>query len=377
MEFELNDEQKLLQESVARFVDKEYPFEARKKLAASEDGFSRDHWRQFAELGWLAMALPEDHGGLGGGPLDVAVIMEAFGRGLVLEPFLATVILGADLIAGGGGEAQKSALLPGVGEGSLLLALAYAEPRSRFDLATVETKADKDGGGYRLSGHKAMVLDGGTADKLIVSARTAGGTREAEGVTLFLVDRTAAGLSLRPYRTQDGLRAAEVLLDRVAVSADDVVGTVDGGAPLLEATIDRATVAIAAEAAGCMEALIGLTQEYLKTRKQFGVPIGAFQVLQHRLVDMFMAHELTRALAFRAAAAAAGATPAARARAASAAKVQAGKAGKLVGQQAVQLHGGMGVTDELAVGHYFKRLAMIDVLFGNTDHHLSRFAALG
>jgi alkylation response protein AidB-like acyl-CoA dehydrogenase len=377
MDFTLSDEQKLLQDSVGRFVERDYTFDTRQKLAASEDGFSRDIWAKFAELGWLALPLPEDHGGLGGSSFDVALLMEAFGGGLVLEPYVPSVILGGGLLASGGSEALCAELLPRLAEGGLMLAVAYAEPQSRFNLADVETRAEAKGGGYVLTGHKSVVFNGPAADRIVVSARTAGGPRDTDGITLFLLDPAADGVERRAYPTQDSLRAAELRLDGAEVSGDDVLGPVDGGLALLEAAVDRAITAVGAEAVGAMQALVGQTQEYLKNRKQFGVPIGSFQVLQHRMVDMFTEHETTRALAYRAAASVDTEDAKARAKAASALKVRVGRAGKFVGQQAVQLHGGMGMTDELPVGHYFKRLAMIDTMFGNADFHLTRFANLG
>ena len=380
MDFSLTDEQKLLKESAERFIERDYSFAARQKLAAGELGFSRENWATFAGLGWLAVALPEAHGGLGGSLLDVAVIMEAFGRGLVVEPYVPAVVLGGGLVALAGDEAQKDALLPPLAEGRLMLALAHGEPQSRFDLADVEATAKEatgGHGGYVLDGRKRVVFNAAAADKIIVSARTSGAARDRDGITLFLVDRQGDGLSLRPYATQDGRRAAEVGLAGVRVGGGDVLGAIGGGLPLVERVVDDAIVAVAAEAVGAMDALIAATGDYLKTRQQFGVPIGDFQVLQHRLVDMFMACELSRALAYRVAASQGDADARARGRAASALKVQIGKAGKLVGQQAVQLHGGMGMTDELAVGHYFKRLTMIGALYGDTDYHLGRFTALG
>jgi alkylation response protein AidB-like acyl-CoA dehydrogenase len=379
MDFTLSDEQRLLQDSAQRLVERDYPFDRRRKIAASEDGFSRQVWAQFAELGWLALPLPEAHGGLGGSPFDVAVLMEALGRGLVLEPYLASVVFGGGLVAAGASEARRAEILPKLAEGGLMLAVGYAERQSRFNLADVETRAEAlaAGGGYVLSGHKGVVFNGAAADRIVVSARTAGSPRERGGITLFLVDPKAAGVTLRPYRTQDALCAAELGLDGVAVAAEDVVGEIGGGLALLEAAVDRAITAIAAEAVGIMEAMLGQTQEFMKTRKQFGVPIGSFQVLQHHMVDMFTAHQTTKAMAYRAAASIDAGDAAARARTASAVKVQVGRAGKLIGQLAIQLHGGMGMTDELAIGHYFKRLAMIEPLFGNADHHLKRFAGLG
>ncbi len=370
----LTEEQALLKDSVERFIERDYPFDQRRDLAAGEEGFGRAVWARFAEFGWLAAPLPEAHGGLGGTPVEVAILMEAFGRGLVLEPYLSTVILGGGLLSLAGSDAQKAALLPPLAEGKLLLAFAYAEPQSRYNPGDVETRAEPRGDAYLLNGRKSVVFHAATADKLIVSARTAGAARDAAGIGLFLVDREAEGLALRAYPTVDGLRAAELRLEDVTVDGGAAVGEAGGALPIIEQVLDRATIAVCAEAVGTMGALLEATRAYLETRTQFGVPIGSFQVLQHRVVDMFMAYELSRALVYRAAAAAEDAAD--RAAAASAAKVQVGKAGRMIGQAAIQLHGGMGMTEELAIGHHFKRLSMIGALFGDTDHHLRRFAAL-
>lgn len=377
MEIALTEEQALLKDSADRFIANEYGFDARQKLAASDDGFSRKHWASFAELGWLAMPLPEAHGGLGGGGVETAVLMEAFGRGLVLEPYLATVVLGAGLVADAGNAGQKDDILPAVAEGRMLLALAHGERQARYDLFDVAAVAEKKGGGYHLSGDKAVVWHGGAADRLIVSARTAGKPRDAEGITLFLVDPKAKGVAVRAYPTNDGQRAAEIRLDGVAVDADDVLGPVGGALPLLESAFDRALIAASAEAVGAMEALVAQTQEYLKTRKQFGVPLSKFQVLQHRLVEMYNEHQTARALVYRAAAALNGSDARTRAPAAAAARAYCAKAAKFVAEGAVQLHGGMGMTWELPVGHYFKRIAMIDALLGGAEHHRERFAEMG
>jgi pimeloyl-CoA dehydrogenase small subunit len=376
MDFSLSEEQQLLKDSVDRFVREEYELNKRRKLAAGEDGFSRAHWRRMAELGWLGVALPEEHGGIGGGPVETMVIMEAIGTGLVLEPYLPTVVLGGNAIALAGSPAQKRELLPRLAAGELLLALAYAERQSRFDLHDVEFKAERDGAGYRLTGHKGVVLHAATADKIVLSARTSGAGRDRDGITLFLVDNGAAGLSRRDYPTVDGGRASELTFDAVRVGADAVLGPVGGGLAVLERIAERAIVALCAEAVGCMQVLLDTTNEYLKTRVQFGQPIGKFQVLQHRMVDMFMHVGEARSMAYMATMKVDDEDARERARAVSAAKVQIGKSGRFVGQQSVQLHGGMGMTDELNVGHYFKRLTMIDTMLGNHDHHLKRYGAL-
>ncbi|MCW5772237.1 MAG: acyl-CoA dehydrogenase family protein [Rhodospirillaceae bacterium] len=373
MSFAFTDEQKLLADSVARFVAKDYPFEARRKLATGEEGWSRAHWRQFADLGWLAAPFSEEAGGLGGGPVEAAIVMEGFGKGLVVEPYLPSVILGGTLLASGG----RRDLLAGVIEGSVQVSLAWVEPGARFDLAHVATKAERRGGGFVLSGQKGVAFNAATADWIVVPARTAGAVAERQGITLFLVAKGAKGLSLRPYTTIDGLRAAEVTLDGVETAPEHVLGEVDWGHPLLDAAIDRGIAAVCAEAAGIMAQIVALTRDYLKTRKQFGVPLASFQVLQHRAVDMYVASEQAQSMAYRAAVLADAREPSERARGVSAAKAWIGRAGRKLGQEAIQLHGGMGMTEEMPVSHYFKRLTMIDTLFGDRRFHRRRFAALG
>lgn len=376
MDLSYSSDQQLLKDSAERFVQNDYPFEARRKLVASEDGFSRKNWTVFADLGWLMMPFAEADGGLGGSPVETMILMEAFGAGLVVEPYLATVVLGGGAIAEGGSAAQKAALLPAIGEGKLQLALAYAEETSRFNPARVETTARKDGGGYVLDGVKIAVLNGQSADKLVVSARSKGAVGDEGGLTLFLVDRAAPGVSVRAYTTVDGLRAADITFAGVAVANDAVVGAVDGGLELLQKVIDLGVAAVCAEAVGAMTALNDLTLDYLKTRQQFGVPIGSFQVLQHRMADMYMACEEARSMTLMASIKVSEADARERSRAQSAAKIQIGRAGRLIGQEAVQMHGGIGVTDELSVAHYFKRLTMIDTLFGDVSYHMRRFGAL-
>jgi pimeloyl-CoA dehydrogenase small subunit len=376
MDFELSSDQNLLKESIERFVQNDYGFEQRQKLSASDEGFSRDNWATYAELGWLGMPLPEDYGGYGGTGVETMVLLEAFGGGLVVEPYLPTIVLGAGLLVEGGSEAQKSELLPQVAEGKLMLAFGFAERQSRYNLADVEVSATKNGSGYVLNGHKGVVFGAPSADKIIVSARTAGGSRDEQGISLFLVDADADGVSVRGYPTADGLRAGEVKLENVSVGADALIGEADGGYPLIELVIDRAIAATAAEAVGAMKALNDMTLEYLKTREQFGQPIGKFQVLQHRMVDMFIAHEEAKSMAMMAAMRIDEPDANERKKAISATKVQIGKSARYVGQQAIQLHGGIGMTDEYAAGHYFKRLTMIDRSFGDGDFHLKRFSSL-
>ncbi|MCC6657981.1 MAG: acyl-CoA dehydrogenase family protein [Rhodocyclaceae bacterium] len=368
MDFNYTDEQNALRDTLTRFIAKDYPFEARRALAKSDEGFSRDHWKQFAELGLLALPFPEDFGGMNGNAVDTLLVMETFGRGLVLEPYLSTVIVAGGLIRDAGSAAQKEAILPAIAGGELMLALAHYEPGARYEVSRVGTAAKADGNGWKLSGAKAVVLGGGAADTLLVSANT------GKGVSLFLVDAKAPGVTVRSYVTQDGARAAEVRLDNVAVNADALIGLEGGALPAIERALDYGIAAMCAEAVGIMAALDEATLEYLKTRKQFGQPIGRFQALQHRMVDMVIATEQSRSMAMMAAVKADSPDAAERRRAISAAKAYIGQQARFVGQQAVQLHGGMGVVDELNVSHWFKRLTMIDLTFGNTDHHLGLFS---
>ena len=374
MDFTLSDEQKLLKDSVDRFVAEKYGLDVRRALVASEDGFGRENWKTFAELGWLAIPFAEASGGLGGGPIEVMVLMEAFGRGLVVEPFISTILTGASLVEALGDEEQKVAILPNVIQGKKLITFAHVEPQARFTLSDIMTTATADGGGYRISGHKAVVFGGDSANHLIVSARTSGDQRDENGISLFLVDAKAEGVTRRSYGTVDGLRAADVALKDVLVGPEALLGEEGDTFATIESVVDRATAAVCAEAVGVMDSLHEQTLEYLNTREQFGVKLGKFQALQHRSVDMFVACQEARTMTY-VATLSLDKPRTERIRAVSAAKSHIGRAGRLVGQEAVQLHGGMGMTDELAVGHYFKRLTMIDTLFGNMDHHLERFAA--
>ena len=373
MDFRLSDEQQQLRDTLTRFVAKDYSFEKRKAILKGKDGISTDAWKQFADMGLTALGISEENGGLGGNAFDTALVMETFGRGLVVEPYVATMVLGASLLAAAGSAAQKS-LLAKVAEGSLLLALAHEETGARYELAHVTATAKKDSSGYVLNGAKTVALHGAQADTLIVSARTSGAENDASGITLFLVDRKAAGLTVRDYPTHDGQRAADVKFANVKVAADARLGAEGAGAALLEHAIQRGCAAICAEAVGCMGALNEITLAYIKTRKQFGVPIGSFQVLQHRMADMLMMTEQARSMMYLAASMADSGDAAARRRAISAAKALVGQAARYVGQQAVQLHGGIGVTDEVNVSHYFKRLTLINATFGDADTHLARFS---
>lgn len=376
MDFSLNEEQQLLKDSVDRFVRENYELSQRRELVASKDGFSRDHWATMAELGWLGATLPEEYGGIGGGAVEAMVLMEGFGRGLVVEPYYATAVMGGNLILQGGSDEQKTALLPDMAEGKLMLSFGYAERQSRYDLFDVESTAKKSGSGYILNGHKGVVIHGGSADKIIVSARTGGATRDKDGITLFIVDAKANGVSARDYQTIDGLRAAEVGLENVEVGADAVLGEVDGGLALMNDVARRSMAALSAEAVGIMDTMQTLTNEYLQTREQFGRPIGKFQVLQHRMVDILIGCEESRSSMLVATLRLDDEDDTRREKAVSAAKVKIGQSGKFIGENAIQLHGGMGMTDEMQIGHYFKRLAMIDVMFGDHNYHLKRYVTL-
>lgn len=371
MDFKLTDEQQQLRDTLVRFVQKDYSFEKRKAILKSPEGISREAWKQLAEMGLTALGLPEAHGGLGGNAVDTMVVMEVFGRGLVVEPYLATVVLGAGLVAELGSEAQQAALLPKVAGGDALLALAHDEPGTRYELNHVATGARKQGDHHVLTGAKTVVLHGAQADTLVVSARTSGKARDESGISLFLVDRKAAGVTVQDHPTHDGMRAAEITLEN---ARGELLGKEGQAAGAIEHARARGIAALCAEAVGNMAALIEITLSYIKTRKQFGVPIGSFQVLQHRMADMLMMAEQARSMMYLAAAKADVKDADERRRAIAAAKALVGQAARFVGQQAVQLHGGIGVTDEANVSHYFKRLTLINATFGDADHHLGKFS---
>ena len=375
MDFSYTEEQQMLRDSVARFIKQDYDFDTRRKILAQAPGFSPDNWSLFAELGWLAFAFSETDGGLGGSATDIIVLMEELGKGLVVEPFLATVILGGGLIAAAGSPEQKQALLPGVMEGKVQLAFACTEAQSRYNLEDVATSASKAGDAYIINGMKTVVLNGRLADTFVVAARSAGQQRDREGISLLLVDANATGVTRSGYATVDGHQAAELTFAEVKVPASALLGEEGKALPVMDRIIDRATLAVCAEAVGAMEVACGKTVEYSKIRKQFGVAIGSFQALQHRMVEMFMEHQQAKSILLMAAMqcdAAGGNDPGAI----SAMKSRIGKAARLIGQEAVQIHGGIGVTEELDVGHYFKRLTTIQYLFGSTDFHTQRFATL-
>ncbi|OJX04970.1 MAG: hypothetical protein BGO72_06825 [Burkholderiales bacterium 70-64] len=380
MDFQYTEEQQLLADSVARLVEKRYDFESRQRIVASHAGHSDEAWRELAGLGLLSLPFAQDDGGYGGGAVDLIGTMEAIGAGLVVEPFLSTLAPAGRLVACCGSAAQRAALLPAIIDGTLKLAFAHGERGARYTLSRVETRAGKAGEGWVLNGEKVAVLHAPMADRLVVSARTAGVPADEAGIGLFVVDAQAPGLAMRTYRTVDNLRAADLVLKDVKLPAGALLGEAGGALPAIEEAVDFAIVLLCAEAVGAMRYANEATLEYLKTRRQFGVPIGSFQALQHRTVDMTISAEQARSITYlacaRVDAAARGEIDAAeRRRVVSAAKVKVADAARHVGQEAIQLHGGMGMTQEMKVSHTFKRLAMIAQQFGDAEHHLERFAA--
>jgi pimeloyl-CoA dehydrogenase small subunit len=375
MDFEFTDEQRLLRDSVDRLLADRYTFDKRRAYLAEPEGWSRAMWAQYAELGLLGLPFAEEHGGFGGGAIDVMLVMEAFGRVLAVEPYLATVVLCGTALRLAGTEAQKSTLLPQIAEGKLVLAFAHGERQARYDLTDVLTTATPKSGGWVLEGAKTVVGHGDNAEILIVSARTAGERDDADGVSLFLVDGKASGIARRSYTMRDGTRAAEISLSAVEVGRDALIGEVGAAFPIIERVVEAGIAATAAEAVGAMETSQAMTLEYLKTRRQFGKPIGENQALQHRASEMFMSLEQGRSMAMLAAMMVDEPDAAERAHNIAMAKVAVGQAARFVSQNAVQLHGGIGMTEEYAVGHYFRRCMVIEHTFGDTAHHLSRLGA--
>lgn len=374
MDFDLTEEQRLLRDSVDRLLADNYTFEKRRAYLAEAEGWSRSLWSHYAGLGLLGLPFAEQYGGFGGGGVEIMLVMEAFGRALALEPYLATIVLAGTALRLAGNDAQQTTLLPPVAAGEKLLAFAHGERQARYDLPDVLTKATRKGNGWVLDGAKSVVLHGDSADTLIVSARTSGDRGDTEGITLFLVDGHANGVARRSYALRDGTRAAELTLSGVEIGTDAVLGEVGGGFPVVERVVEAGIAAMAAEAVGAMEAMQAMTLEYLKTRQQFGQPIGRNQALQHRATEMFVALEQGRSLAMLAAMTLDEPDAAERARNISTVKAGIGQAARFVSQNAVQLHGGIGMTEEYAVGHYFRRVMVIEHIFGDTAHHLSRLA---
>ena len=375
MDFSFSDEQNLIQRQVEQFIQRDYDWEKRQSLVSSEVGFSEENWKTFAELGWLGISLSEESGGFGGNAIETMIVMEEFGKGLVVEPFLETIVLGATLVDLAGTSEQKKEILLPVISGDLQLALAFTEPQSRFNLFDITSEAKALGKNFILNGFKSVVMNGPAANKFIVTTRTSGNQRDSKGVTLFIVDSDSQGLTLRNYKTVDGRRASELTLEQVKVPTNSMLGSINNQSNSLEEAVDVATLALCAEAVGIMEVLYKSTVEYAKTREQFGQPIGKFQVLQHRMVDMFMEYEQSKSLLYMSTMKHAEKSMDAK-KSISGLKYQIGKAGKFIGQQAIQIHGGMGVTDELNIGHFFKRLTTIGTIFGNSDFHLKRYSEL-
>lgn len=372
MNFDLTGEQRMLQDSLRRFLANEYTFDKRREYINSGKSTDDGIWSAFAEMGLLAYTFPEENDGLGGNAIDTMLVMESFGRALVTEPYLATVVLAGGLIRDNGSDAQKAAILPAIASGEKRMAFAHYEQGARYNLSYVNTSAKSEGNGYVLNGSKAAVIHGYQAHQLIASARTSGNTRDENGLSLFLVDAGADGVTIRDFPAHDGFRTAEVTLNNVKVGVDALVGAADQAFAAVEKVIDQGTAALCAEAVGAMDAMVEATVEYTQTRKQFGVPIARFQVLQHRMADMFIQAQQGRSMAIVAAAYADSDDREARREAISQAKLLIGQGARLVGQAGVQLHGGMGVTDEMWASHLFKRLTLVNLLFGDSDYHLAK-----
>lgn len=375
MDFNFSEEQQLLVDTVQRFVRDTYSFEARRDILKSKAGWSRETWQALAGLGLTALNVPEEHGGLGNGPVETMLVMNALGEGLVVEPFLAAAVVTPVLLTKLGDKAAAEQLLPDVASGERIIIVAHQEPQTRGEIDHVATRAEKTSSGYVLDGVKNVIIGAGAADELLVTARTSGGTRDKDGISVFRVDPKAAGVTVKDYGTIDGLRAADIELKKVSVPASSLIGTEGKAFAAIEAAHDQALSAMCAEAVGIMKAVNATTLEYTKNRKQFGQPIARFQVLQHRMADMFLNSEQAQSMSYLAAIKSVDPDAGERRRALSAAKVIVGQAARFVGQQAVQLHGGMGMTDELMVSHYFKRLTAIDLTLGDVDFHTQQFIA--
>ncbi|MRG96884.1 acyl-CoA dehydrogenase family protein [Polyangium spumosum] len=375
MNFDLTPDQKLLESTVASFVKKEATVSRFRALRDDPVGWSKSLWKTMAELGWIGLVFPESAGGLGGSFVDVAIVLEQLGAGLVPEPFVASVLCaGTALLRLGGPEEHEAHLAPLIA-GDTSLALAWAERGGRYDPTWVETTAIRNGDEYVLRGEKVFVLNGHAADTIVVSARTAGNPGDSDGISLFVLPRDTAGLRIKTIRTMDGHKAAMVSLDGVVAPASMRLGAEGAAAPVLDEIMDLGAAAACAEGLGVMRAALGMTVDYLKTREQFGLKIGTFQALQHRAVDMFVRAELAKSTSILASIKVADPDPAERRSAVSAAKVELALCGRYVTQQSIQLHGGIGITDEHDIGLYFKRMHVLNALFGDEEHHLARFAA--
>jgi len=373
MDFNFTEEQTLLENMVTSFVRDNYTWEAREAIVKTEEGWKPENWNQFAELGLLGVPFAEEFGGLGGSVVDTMIVMEQFGKGLVVEPYMPSVVLAGGLISSLGSKEQVESIIPTIISGEARYAFAHSEPQSRFDLYDVKTSAVTNDGDFVLNGFKSVVFGGPIATHLIISARTSGEQRDTNGITLFLVDKTAAGLTLQNYPTIDEYRASEVVIENLKISKDMILGKLDNAYAAIDENIDRSTIAVCAEAVGILEVLKDTTIDYCKNRKQFGQAIGKNQSIQHRLVDMMIEYEQSKSILYMACTADLS-NPSDRKKAVSGAKARIGKAIKYVGENAIQLHGGMGMVDEYMVSHYFKRAPMLGILFGNEDYHMKRFS---
>ena len=375
MHFELTEEQTLLENMVTAFVRDDYNWETREKIVKTEEGWKPENWYKFAELGLLSVPFSEDHGGLGGTAVDSMVVMEQFGKGLVVEPFMPSILLSGNLISKLANESQANEIIPKIIEGESRYVFAYADPQSRFDLSDVKTSATKDGDEYTLNGFKSVVFGASMATHIIIAARTSGDQRSEDGITLFLADIKSNGITLQTYPTIDEYRASEVVIENLKISSDMVLGEVHKAYPVVEEVIDLATIAACSEAVGVLQVLKDSTIDYCKQRKQFGQPISKNQAIQHKLVDMMIEYEQAKSILY-AAVTADLSNADERKKAVSGAKARIGQSIKFVGESAIQLHGGMGMVDEYMISHYFKRATMLGVLYGNVDFHMKRFVGL-
>ena len=376
MNFDFTEEQTMIKDSVSRFVRDEYDFDTRTKIVGSEEGISREFWSMFAELGWLSVPFAEEYGGFGGTVEDIAAVMEELGKGIVVEPYASTVVVFGGLMAASDNAALKSAVIPSIIDGSCMGSLASVEVQSRFEMADVATSAIATDGGYKINGEQTVVANGGTADKFIVTARTSGDQFDYDGISLFLVDASAPGVTVKSYKMMDGQSAATVSFKDVLVSESQLLNAVGKGMDLIEQVMPQILIALSAEALGIMSTLNSTTVEYTKVRKQFDTPISSFQVLQHRMVDTFMACEQTKSMLYRGLCQAGEDDRNALVKTVHALKAMVARYGKLIGEEAIQIHCGIGMTDELNIGHYVKRLMMINVSFGDGDFHQQKFNQL-
>ena len=376
MNFEFTEEQTMIKDSVSRFVRDEYDFDTRRTIIDSDEGISREFWSMFAELGWLSVPFDEEYGGFGGSVEDIAAVMEELGKGIVVEPYASTVVVFGGLLSASDNSALKADVIPSIIDGSCMGSLASVEVQSRFEMADVATSAIATDGGYKINGEKTVVANGGTADKFIVTARTSGDQFDYDGISLFLVDASAPGVTVKSYKMMDGQSAATVSFKDVLVSESQLLNAVGKGMDLIEQVMPQILIALSAEALGIMSTLNSTTVEYTKVRKQFDTPISSFQVLQHRMVDTFMACEQTKSMLYRGLCQAGEDDRNALVKTVHALKAMVARYGKLIGEEAIQIHGGIGMTDELNIGHYVKRLMMINVSFGDGDFHQQKFNQL-